>query len=50
MRVTVKEKNLSSLLYLESLIIQTTSHTLYRNDSNLLPMYAGCLNHVMRRT
>lgn len=49
-RVIAKERNHSSRLYLESLIIQTTAHTLNRNEGNLPPMYARCLNHVLRRT
>ncbi|KAH7973144.1 hypothetical protein HPB52_021803 [Rhipicephalus sanguineus] len=39
-RVIAREKNHATRLYLESLIIQTTPHTLNRNEGNLPPIYA----------
>lgn len=49
-RILAKEKNLTSRLYLESLIIQTTERTLNRTQGNLPPVYSHCLRHILRRT
>lgn len=49
-RVLEKEKNRTSRLYLDSLIIQTTANMLKRGDGNLPPVYKRCLGSDMRRT
>lgn len=45
-----QERNFRSRLYLESLEIQTTRHTLNRNEGTLPPSYTRCLRHVLKRT
>lgn len=49
-KIIGKEKNCTSRLYLESLTIQTTEHTLNRNDGNFPHVYARCLRHILKQT
>lgn len=49
-RIIGQERNFRSRLYLESLEIQRTRHTLNRNEGSLPPSYTRCLRHVLKRT
>lgn len=44
-----KERNQTARLYLASLHIKTTAHTLNRNSGNLPLIYTRCLHHIMKR-
>lgn len=46
-RIIEKEKLTTSRLHLESLVIQTTAHTLNRNEGNLNPIYARSLRRLL---
>lgn len=43
-----KEKKLSARHHLESIVIQTTDHTLNRNDGTLPLIYSRCLRHILK--
>lgn len=49
-KIIEKEKNWTSRLLLESLTIQTTEHTLNRNDGNFPHVYTHCLRHILKPT
>lgn len=49
-RIVATEKVTASRLHLESLIIQTTSNTVNRNDGNLNPIYARSLQRLFKPT
>lgn len=45
--IIAKERNLASRLFLESLIIQTTPHTVNRTDGNMPAIYTKSLRHIL---